>query len=431
MPPSNDPFAAYGGAAIATPETTDPFAAYGGSSLKSAPAIGTPEWGLAQKAPVPTIPGQGLATRRNAMAQPGITPEMRAASPINRGVETGLEAAPTVAGLMTAPVATAGAMAGSYLGGKGARAGAEALGVGEEGQGIAETGGELAGGLAGGYTGGLLSGPLRTAGLKLLQNAGLSNYFAAEPTTGRLIALDRMKDYAEMNEALGVKGNQIKLSPNGDALIMPGRSAMERTGISPKVMAKLAPAERVARVNAALEEAGQNISRIADDATKRGVKFDVGNGITKAIGHMVADTDEATEALQTKATKIAADTARRLGVDDWTQATPNQALELRQNLWDNIAPRYRGPLYGTITGNLKEAVPELVPEDQAYTELKRAHTAAKNLAANTLRHPSPSKFDQMLEMLKKHPVLTGASGLGTVSSIVGGAHELHDLLWGK
>ena len=396
-----------------------------------APAIGTPEWGLTQKAPTPTIPNQGLATRRNAMAQPGITPEMRAASPINKGVETGLEAAPTVAGLVTAPVPTVGALAGSYLGGKGAKAVAAALGAGEEGQGLAETGGELAGGLAGGYTGGLLSGPLRTAGLRLLQNAGLANYFAAEPTTGRLIALDKMKQYAQMNEVLGVKGNQIKLSPNGDALIMPGRSAMERTGISPKVMGALSPAERVSRVNAALEEAGGNISRIADDATNRGVTFDVGHGLTKEIGRMVADTDEATEALQTKAAKIASDTARRLGIDDWTHATPNQALELRQNLWDNIAPRYRGPLYGTITGNLKDAVPELVPEDQAYTELKRAHTAAKGLAANTLRHPSPTKFDEMLDLMKKHPVLTGASGLGTLSSIAGGAKELHDLLWGK
>ena len=86
MPPGNDPFAAYGGAALGAPPP-DPFTAYGGAAIS---------------APKPP----GPAVRRNAMAQPGITPEMRAASPINQDVVTGLKAAPVVAAASGAAAAT-------------------------------------------------------------------------------------------------------------------------------------------------------------------------------------------------------------------------------------------------------------------------------------------------------------------------------------
>src|SRR5208282_6062524 len=55
-----------------------------------------------------------------------------------------------IGGLITAPVATIGALGGGYLGGKGARFGAKELGAGERGQDIAEGVGTLGGGILGG-----------------------------------------------------------------------------------------------------------------------------------------------------------------------------------------------------------------------------------------------------------------------------------------
>lgn len=66
-------------------------------------------------APIP-MPNR-LATRRDAMAQPGITPAMRAASPINQDVVTGLEYTPVVASVLggAAELPLAAEEAGGYL----------------------------------------------------------------------------------------------------------------------------------------------------------------------------------------------------------------------------------------------------------------------------------------------------------------------------
>ena len=188
-------------------------------------------------------PQTGLAARRNAMAQPGITPAQRAASPINQGVLTGLQDFGTGASLATgidAPLTTAISMGGGYLAGKGARLGARALGAGEGWQDAAELGGNLAGSFG---TSEIMPG---------LRNLRLHPLEMPEPTEAQKLqaSIDRsmarragVKAAREATE--GVPAQPLTQSPNLPKLLaarslarQSAREALEakmQTGTTPKI----------------------------------------------------------------------------------------------------------------------------------------------------------------------------------------------------
>jgi hypothetical protein len=149
------------------------------------------------------------AARRNAMAQPGITPEQRAASPVNQGIEKGLEDTAKYAPLLTgidAPLSTAVSMGSGYLLGKGTRLGAKALGAGEGVQDAAEFGGNLVGSVAGG---GLTPG-LRNLRLRAPDPTEAELLEASTARTmARRAALQTAKEKAE-----GVPAQSLAQSPN-------------------------------------------------------------------------------------------------------------------------------------------------------------------------------------------------------------------------
>jgi hypothetical protein len=149
------------------------------------------------------------ATRRNAMAQPGITPEQRAASPINQGVEKGLKDTATVASLATgidAPLSTAVSLGTGYLAGKGSRLAANKLGASEGWQDAAEVGGNLVGSLAGGA----ITPGLRNLRLRAPEPTEAQQLEASTARTmASRAALQTAKEKAE-----GVPAQSLTESPN-------------------------------------------------------------------------------------------------------------------------------------------------------------------------------------------------------------------------
>jgi hypothetical protein len=386
-------------------------------SKAQALGIGTPEWGLSQKAPMPAMPPAGLAARRNAMAQPGITPAMRSASPVNQGIETGLEAAPTVAGLMAAPVATAGAIAGGYLGGQGARWGAQELGAGEEGQDLAEAGGELVGGLGGGYGASKLPGG--TTNLvnltgKLARSIGaegFANYFAEGPE-GTYTPTDKMKQIQEIHEAIGVRPGDLDMGLGtttlDDARNLQGKALLD-AGIKPQDLQGLNPIEQAEKIKPIWQKAGEAVDATAAKATKDGVKLDVGKSLTDTIGNML-------DPMGQQALDRTNDIAKQIGIEDWRKATPTQAVQLKRALWDGLPSRFRGPVYGAIARDLNEAVPAMKPVNQTYSEMRAVMDTLSDSQAKFMSRAGPTKFEQMLDLMKQHPIatsaVTGGAGAG-------------------
>jgi hypothetical protein len=137
------------------------------ANAPAAPSIpGAPDGLPGVPKPPNPILGENIVSRHRMIPGPGGGFPQDYAMPeaqVERGqnaVNAALGTAATGVGLVTAPVATIGALTGGYAGGKGGRQIAKSLGAGETGQDIAEGAGNLAGGAAGGIGGSLVEDSL-------------------------------------------------------------------------------------------------------------------------------------------------------------------------------------------------------------------------------------------------------------------------------
>lgn len=237
------------------------------------------------------------------------------------------------------------------------------------------------------------------------------------------------EEWQAINDALGVSRTQIKgplgaTSPD-DMWGIPGRSVLSRVGVTGKELSKMTPFEQAQRIAPAWKSAGAEIDAIADTATKNGVKFDVGKSVTQAVQNI--DSPQ----VQDRALRVLSDTAKQLGIQDWRAATPTEALALRRALWENLGNTQWGkPLYGAVTRDLKSAVPQLAPADQAFSELQGAMQAIKRGQQAAISKAPVSPAAQAWQSLPKPvryalPFVAGAAGGG---ALVRGAAKLSDML---
>jgi hypothetical protein len=356
------------------------------------------------------------ATRRDIEAQPGVTTAQRASSPVYRDVMAGSlgaaagvlapEALPAIGGITGA--ATTGA-----VGGAAASTTSQAV-RGENpvsAESLEQTGGAAALGALGG---GLLKG----AG-KLLETGifgdGLANYFA-DAGGGKFVPTDEANQIQKIHEAIGVKPGDMNIGLGAttaqDAYNLPGRAIL-KAGIKPQDLEGLTPFQQAEKLKPVWNKAGEAVAAAAQKATDAGVKFDGAKTLTSAIGDMLDPEGS-------KALALANDTAKQIGIKNWAKMTPNEAVELKQALWQRLPQRFRGPVYGALSKDLNKAVPEMIPVNRDYTELRSAMDAIQTKSEQYMSRATPTKFEQMLDLLKQHPAIAGATGLGgTVSGAMG------------
>lgn len=230
-------------------------------------------------------------------------------------------------------------------------------------------------------------------------------------------------EWRAANAALGVKASQVKM-PTGtsdlaDAWSIPGRSVVNETGLTAKQLSKMNPLEQAEAIKPHLDAAGRKVSNIADAATQNGTTLNLTDPINKAIG-TIDDPAVRQRALDVVG-RIAQDKGYSLNY--WQAASPNDALELRQALWDSLPSRYRGQVYGAVTGQVK-TVPGMADADQVYTELRTASDAVNNQAKKMAVTAPLSPWQQVLARLKKNavPIAVGAgttaAGIPALGSLV-------------
>jgi hypothetical protein len=291
----------------------------------------------------------------------------------------------------------------------------------------ATTGGQVAAGE--GILGGISAGAqalMRTG----IFGEGLSNYFV-EGANGKYIPTDEAKDIQRIHEAIGVKPGDMNIGLGAttaqDAYNLPGR-AIKAAGIKPADLEGLNPFQQAEKLKPIWNKAGEAVAAAADKATQAGVKFDGAKSLTQAIGDMLDPEG-------TKALKLANDTAKEIGIKNWAKMTPNEAVQLKQALWQRLPGRFKGPVYGALSRDLNTAVPEMIPVNRNYTELRSAMDAIQNSSEKYMSRATPTKFEQMLDLLKQHPAIAGVTGIGgTVSGAMGayqGGRALYNLVKGE
>jgi hypothetical protein len=406
--------------------------------------IEAPDEGFSIEAPPaapPYVPPEGpahAAARRNFQASQGtITPAQRAADPTNQAILTGLKYTPSIAAAMVAPEILpelgpgAGLLAKAGMSGAGAGIGNVASQV-VQGQNPVAPENLWDTAKAAGW-GTVLGGVLHAPGALMrtgIFGEGLANYFAETPRGG-LVPKDEARDIQRIHEAIGVKPGNMNIGLGAttadDAYNLPGR-AIKAAGFKPQDFEGLTPFEQAEKLKPVWNKAGQAVSDTAAKATKNGVTFDGAKSLTQAIGDMLDPEGS-------KALKMANDTAKDLGITNWRKMTPDQAVELKQALWQRLPGRFKGPVYGALTRDLNTAVPEMVGVNRNYTELRSAMDAISDSAEKYMSRASPTKFDQMLDLLRQHPAIAGATGLGTTIGSGMGAYQggraLYDWVTGR
>lgn len=224
------------------------------------------------------------------------------------------------------------------------------------------------------------------------------------------------------NEAVGASKRAISL-PTGatgpeQAYVNPGQTLVERAGLDPKQLAKMTPFEQAQTIGPHWRAAGAEVDAIADTATKNGVTLDAGKSLTQALKNV--DSPQ----IQQRMTDIMADTGQQLGIQDWRKATPNEMLELRRATWDNLGKTKYGPsLYGALTRDLKDAVPQMVPADQAYSGYMGAMDSINDKQAASMVKSEPSGLAKVWASLPA-PIRQYLPGAATTGGFLEGYRKL-------
>lgn len=191
--------------------------------------------------------------------------------------------------------------------------------------------------------------------------------------------------WADLNTAVGATPRSIRIAKGGSDLSMTygnaGRGLL-REGMDAETLSKLTPPQQAAMIGPKWQSAGKAVQDAADKATEDGVTLDAGKSVTQVIKNRIADPS-----LQDKAIDLINQHQRDLGISNMREATPEQALALRQALRNdaNFGPNattdsMKGigrALYSAVSNDLHDAVPAMKDVDLHYGDMAEAVSAVQ------------------------------------------------------
>lgn len=239
-----------------------------------------------------------------------------------------------------------------------------------------------------------------TKALEDAKTANYTRYLAAEQKAGQAVGeaqanvaavkaaqpQGQLGNWSDLNQSIGATAaKSIRIAKGGadisSAYGIPGRG-LEAEGFTTDALQKMTPPEQAAAIGPRFQAAGKAVQATADKATADGVTLDAGKSVTSVIRNRIKDP-----ALQEKAIEIINSHQQELGIDNIRQATPTQALALRQALRNdaNFGPNasvdsLKGvgrAIYSAVSRDLHEAVPVMQTVDMHYGDLAQAVDAVR------------------------------------------------------
>lgn len=315
-----------------------------------------------------------------------------------------------------------------------------------------------------------------TRALEEAKNANLTRYLAGEQKAAEAVAEGQanvaavkaaqpagpLANWSDLNQSIGATAAKAVRIGKGSADVasaygIPGRG-LEAEGFTKEALQKMNPTEQAAAIGPRFQAAGKAVQATADKATADGVTLDAGKSVTSVIRDRIKDPG-----LQEKAIEIINSHQRELGIDNIRQATPTQALALRQALRNeaNFGPNatvdsLKGvgrAIYGAVSRDLHDAVPGMQAVDVHYgdlaqavdavrgqvgkymagkwtppqTAVQKAEAAVPELPKSSPYTPLPSSRPYTAAVAKKAAVL-GGIGAGSLAGIAGGYSALRRLI---
>lgn len=191
--------------------------------------------------------------------------------------------------------------------------------------------------------------------------------------------------WADLNTTVGATPRSIRIGKGASDLGMTygnaGRGLL-REGLDAPTLSKLTPPEQAALIGPKWQAAGKAVQDAADKATEAGMTLDAGASVTKVIKNRIADPS-----LQEKAIELINSHQHDLGIENMREATPQQALALRQALRNdaNFGPNsttdsMKGigkAFYSAVSSDLHDAIPTMKAVDQHYGDMAEAVSAVQ------------------------------------------------------
>lgn len=234
-----------------------------------------------------------------------------------------------------------------------------------------------------------------TKALEDAKTANLTRYMAAEQKGAQAVAegqanlaavkaaqpQGQLGNWSDLNQSIGTSAAKTIRIGKGSADIsnaygIPGRG-LEAEGFTKEALQKMTPPEQASAIGPRFQAAGKAVQATADKATEQGVTLDAGKSVFNIIKDRIKDPS-----LQEKAIEIINSHQRELGIDNIRQATPTQALALRQALRneanfsanatiDSLKGVGRA-IYSAVSSDLHDAVPGMKTVDMHYGDLAQA-----------------------------------------------------------
>jgi hypothetical protein len=233
-----------------------------------------------------------------------------------------------------------------------------------------------------------------------------------------------LEEWRKINKVLGVSSKAIRIGEGAkgieDAATMPGRS-LQQAGFTAKKLEKMKPIERMMAIRPHVEQAGKQIEAALQAHEKAGKTVDVGARVFETLKKI------ANPRIQEQAIEEFNNLAKELGIPNQRAATPTEAWKLRKALVAgarfgqggdlNSLGTVRAALYGSVSSDLKAAVPELQKLDPLFSDLKTAMNAATNgVRKEAVKGSKPSLLQRIGRGAKREvtdrPLRTIALGLG-------------------
>jgi len=231
--------------------------------------------------------------------------------------------------------------------------------------------------------------------LEEAKNFNLLRYLASEQKAAEAVTEGQMNvaavkaaqpkgqlgNWSNLNQSIGTTASKAIRIGKGSADIsaaygVPGRG-LEAEGFTTGALQKMTPPEQAAAIGPRFQAAGKAVQATADKATESGVTLDAGKSVFSVIKDRIKDPG-----LQDKAIEIINSHQQELGIANIRQATPTQALALRQALRNdaNFGPNasvdsLKGvgrAIYSGVSKDLHDAVPGMKTVDMHYGDLAQA-----------------------------------------------------------
>lgn len=232
-----------------------------------------------------------------------------------------------------------------------------------------------------------------------------------------------LAEWRNINKALKLSPKAVTIGEGAESLAeagkMPGRT-LEQLGFDSKRLSRMTPMQQLQSIKPHLENTGKAIESALDAQEKAGKTLDVGARAFETFKKIPNPN------LQQAAIDTFNDLAKEVGITNQRAATPKQAWQLRRALVAgarfgqggdlNSLGTIRDALRGSVSSDLKDAVPELKVLDQRYSDLKEAVTGARNAIRKEAVNPKEGLLRSMAKGAKREiterPIRTVAGALG-------------------